>query len=119
MPEDADIAQKAGSPCLAAFLRSSVDRSQRFNLCKARRMQLHRIIDNRIPNSYSKLKHESEGYGRDRVLVITKRQFDDPSKFQKRHERKQKHQELLSAIQKQLGCELKRLDGFECSYRRL
>ena len=91
MPEDADVAERAGSKELANFLRSSTLQSFRFNLSKNARMKIHRIIDERIGSGYGykKLRHASEGFGRARVLVVTKIAFDLRDIMQRAREREQ------------------------------
>ena len=75
MPADAAIADREGCKELASFLRSPTDMVTQLNLTKVERIQVHRIIDDHIPGSSSKLSHSSEGTGGDRVLIVTKVKF--------------------------------------------
>lgn len=100
MPEDADVAERAGSKELANFLRSSTLQSNRFNLSKNARMKIHRIIDGHISSGYgcNKLRHESEGFGRARVLVVTKIAFENREIFAQRRQRAREREQLLEVM---------------------
>lgn len=71
MPTEAAIAGKQGHPEIKKFLLSPNETSLSLNLSKNGRMGVHRLIDNQI--GYGKLSHQSEGYGRERYLVIRRR----------------------------------------------
>ena len=70
--EYADIAENAQEQDLADFLRSPILKTITFPLGKDRRKKIHRIIDEQFSHSRSKLRHESEGNDKARVLIITK-----------------------------------------------
>ena len=72
MIEYADIAENAQEQDLADFLRSPILKTITFPLGKDRRKKIHRIIDEQFSHSRSKLRHESEGNDKARVLIITK-----------------------------------------------
>mmetsp|Transcript_7627 Transcript_7627/g.16741 ORF Transcript_7627/g.16741 Transcript_7627/m.16741 type:complete len:403 (+) Transcript_7627:134-1342(+) len=98
MPTEAEIAGKNGFPDIQRFLLSPTETSIRLNLTKSGRMEVHRLIDNKMC-SYGKLRHCSKGTGRDRCLVVTKSCAEPPEMIKTKEERKQKHKEMLDKME--------------------
>jgi hypothetical protein len=66
MPHESDIAGKQGFADVQRFLASPAETTLKLNLSKAGRMGVHRLIDNQM--SWGKVRHSSEGCGRDVYL---------------------------------------------------
>jgi len=77
MPNEAEIARKQGFADVQKFLASPTETTLELNLSKSGRMAVHRLIDNHM--GYDKVRHSSSGFGRDRYLVLTKKDADTPS----------------------------------------
>ena len=79
MLDYAEIAAAAHEYELADFLRSSTVHTIRLAVGKARRKQLHRFLEDDLPDSRRTLHHKSEGTEPTRVFVVTKLalQLDD------------------------------------------
>jgi hypothetical protein len=75
MPTEAALV--AHLPELSAFLRSGTETEKSFRLGKQRRMEMHRTLEGRGLDK--KLSHQSTGQGMQRMLVITKVGFDNPT----------------------------------------
>mmetsp|Transcript_28524 Transcript_28524/g.60785 ORF Transcript_28524/g.60785 Transcript_28524/m.60785 type:complete len:458 (-) Transcript_28524:185-1558(-) len=107
MPMEAAIADKKANLTkalkgeLMSFLLSSTETKLKMNLSKGGRMEVHRLMDDHMKYD-TKLKHESEGYGSDRCLVIRKTNAESPEMVQEKKERKEKYMEILNDLNSQV-----------------
>ena len=97
MPEAAAI---IGGQCrdLSVFLASSTERTWSFNAGSTGRMRMHHLIQDALQGRFG-LRHESEGCGSDRQLVVTKGHVATPE-----------HLELQRRLQKLHGVALSELN---------
>ena len=93
MPNEAEIARKAGFRDVHKFLLSPTETTISLNLTKSGRKDVHRLIDYQI--GYGKISHSSRGSGHGRYLVLQKCDAESPADVKAKKERKEKHMELL------------------------
>ncbi|KAL7497036.1 hypothetical protein ACHAWT_005353 [Skeletonema menzelii] len=93
MPDEAEIARKAGFSDVHKFLLSPTETTLNLNLSKEGRKAVHRLIDYSL--GYGKVSHSSVGSGRSRYLVLKKCDAESPADLKAKKERKEKHTELL------------------------
>ena len=96
MPEPAAI---IGKQCdgLSAFLASSTERTWSFNAGSTGRMRMHHLIQDALEGRFG-LRHESEGCGSDRQLVVTKINVATPEQLELQRRLQKLHREALSEL---------------------
>lgn len=102
MPAEAESVG-ASHPGLRDFLLSTRI-EQTFDASKEGRMQIHRLIDDRIPGGSWKLSHESSGCGRSRQLVVRKRRVEqERQRLSALWELREEHRRLLQSMAAHAG----------------
>jgi len=98
MKAEAVVAEKSGFTKLAAFLRSSTQMTECFDLNKLGRMKFYSIIQDKILGR--RLSHTKEGSGRAGILIVRKKCFDDISmeELGRLEERRSRHGKLLAQL---------------------
>jgi hypothetical protein len=97
LPKEAEIAVKHGyENLLRDFLLSPTESRLELNPSNNGRMSVHRLIESYM--SEGKIEHQSEGAGRDRVLVLTKRNAIPKAVREVKAQRKEKHLELWAMM---------------------
>ena len=100
MPKEAAVAAKFKFPEIERMLLSPTETSISLNLSKAGRHQVHDLIR---CMEYGKVSDDSEGSGRDRVLVVRKKCAPTGEEIRARKERQEKHKELLQSMSASLN----------------
>lgn len=96
MPEAAAI---ISNQCrdLSAFLASSTERTWSFNAGSTGRMRMHHLIQDALQGRFG-LRHESEGCGSDRELVVTKVHMATPEQLELKRRLQKLHGVALSEL---------------------
>lgn len=109
VPDQPDLsmpaeAERVGNshPGLRDFLLS-VRTEATFDTSKAGRMDIHRLIDGRIPESYRKLSHASEGYGHGRKLVVRKLLESECQRLAQLRAKRKEYQHLVQVLESNAG----------------